>query len=184
MHQLLNCVQPFATLWTIACQAPLSMGFSRQEHGNGLPCPSPGDLPPPRYRIRVSWVFCIGRWVLSLLGHQGNPGLLYFFSIEGEGTAGRDWLVDNAWEGRSSKSRWPLLPGAWSLWSKPGHLLRTQWGACQTGLVSGAIGNRPPTPHPWHHQEEEPAQRVPCSGCLRLWSALSKKFLHTCPCKN
>ena len=57
---------------------------------------------PPRYRIRVSWVFCIGRWVLSLLGHQGNPGLLYFFSIEGEGTAGRDWLVDNAWEGRSS----------------------------------------------------------------------------------
>ena len=35
------------TPWTIACQAPLSMGFSRQEHWNRLPCPSPGDLPDP-----------------------------------------------------------------------------------------------------------------------------------------
>ena len=31
--------------WTVACQAPLSMGFSRQEHWSRLPCPSPGDLP-------------------------------------------------------------------------------------------------------------------------------------------
>ena len=37
----------FATLWTVACQAPQSMGFSRQEHWNGLPFPSPGDLPDP-----------------------------------------------------------------------------------------------------------------------------------------
>ena len=35
------------TLWTVACQAPLSMGFSRQEYWNGLPCPSPEDLPDP-----------------------------------------------------------------------------------------------------------------------------------------
>ena len=33
--------------WTVACQAPLSMGFSRQEHWSGLPFPSPGDLPDP-----------------------------------------------------------------------------------------------------------------------------------------
>ena len=32
---------------TVACQAPLSMGFSKQEHWSGLPCPSPGDLPDP-----------------------------------------------------------------------------------------------------------------------------------------
>ena len=37
----------FATLWTIACQVPLSMGFSRQEHWRGLPFPFPGDLPDP-----------------------------------------------------------------------------------------------------------------------------------------
>ena len=36
-----------ATLWTVACQAPLSVGFSRQEYWNGLPCPPPGTLPDP-----------------------------------------------------------------------------------------------------------------------------------------
>ena len=34
-----------ATPWTLACQAPLSMGFSREEYWSGLPFPSPGDLP-------------------------------------------------------------------------------------------------------------------------------------------
>ena len=43
--ELLSCVQLFATPWTVACQAPLSMGFLRQEYWSGLPCPSPGDLP-------------------------------------------------------------------------------------------------------------------------------------------
>ena len=33
--------------WTIACQVPLSMGFSRQEYWSGFPFPSPGDLPNP-----------------------------------------------------------------------------------------------------------------------------------------
>ena len=41
------CVQLFATLWTADRQVPLFMGFSRQGHWNGLPCPSPGDLPDP-----------------------------------------------------------------------------------------------------------------------------------------
>ena len=36
-----------ATPWTVARQAPLSMGFSRQEHWSGLPFPSPGNLPNP-----------------------------------------------------------------------------------------------------------------------------------------
>ena len=42
-----SCVQLFATPWTVACQAPLSMGFSRQKYWRGLPYPSPGDLPNP-----------------------------------------------------------------------------------------------------------------------------------------
>ena len=37
----------FATPWTAACQAPLSMGFSRQEYWSGYPFPSPGGLPDP-----------------------------------------------------------------------------------------------------------------------------------------
>ena len=40
------------TLWTVAFQAPLSMGFSRQEYWSGLPCPSPGDLPNPGIKPR------------------------------------------------------------------------------------------------------------------------------------
>ena len=42
--QLLSRVRLFATPRTIACQAPLSIGFSRQEYWSGLPFPSPGDL--------------------------------------------------------------------------------------------------------------------------------------------
>ena len=40
-------VQHCATPWTAACQAPLSMGFSRQEYWGRVPCPPPGDLPNP-----------------------------------------------------------------------------------------------------------------------------------------
>ena len=42
-----TCVPVFATLWPIAHQTPLSMGFSRQAHWSGLPCPPPGDLSNP-----------------------------------------------------------------------------------------------------------------------------------------
>ena len=37
----------YATRWTVACQVPLSTGFSRHIYWNGLPCPTPGDLPDP-----------------------------------------------------------------------------------------------------------------------------------------
>ena len=40
------------TPWTVACQAPLSMGFSRQEYWSGLSFPSPGDLPDPGIKPR------------------------------------------------------------------------------------------------------------------------------------
>ena len=43
----LSCVQPLVTPRTIARQAPLPMGFSRQEYWSGLPCPPPGNLPHP-----------------------------------------------------------------------------------------------------------------------------------------
>ena len=40
-----SCIRPFAILQTVAHQAPLSMGFSKQEYWNGFPCPHPGDFP-------------------------------------------------------------------------------------------------------------------------------------------
>ena len=57
--QLLSCVRLFVTPWTVARQASLSIGFSRQEYWSGVPFLSPGDLPDPR----------------------SNPGLLYYRQI-------------------------------------------------------------------------------------------------------
>ena len=48
---LLSHVQLFVTPGTVACQVPLSMGFSRQEFWSGLPFSSPGDLPDPRIEL-------------------------------------------------------------------------------------------------------------------------------------
>ena len=48
LFQSLSHVGLFATPQTVACQAPLFMGFSRQEYWSGVPFPSPGDLPDPR----------------------------------------------------------------------------------------------------------------------------------------
>ena len=47
MVSYFSCVQLCVTLWTVTCQVPLSMGFSRQDYWSGLPFPSPGDLPDP-----------------------------------------------------------------------------------------------------------------------------------------
>ena len=58
----------FATPWTVAHQAPLPMGFSRQEYWSGLPCPPPRDLPNP------GLPHC--RQILYHLTHQGSPRIL------------------------------------------------------------------------------------------------------------
>ena len=91
----------FATPRTVACQAPLSMGFSRQEHWSGLPCPPSWDLPdsgiepmsltspasaslplaPPGKHLSTHGCSTRGsnpslpqcRWILYCLSHQGSP---------------------------------------------------------------------------------------------------------------
>ena len=75
---LLGCVQLNRTLWTVACQAPLFIGFSRQEYWSGLPFPSPEDLPNPGIKPKSpACISCIGRQVLSHLSHLGSPGERY-----------------------------------------------------------------------------------------------------------
>ena len=54
MKVLGSHVQLFANPWTEDRQAPMSMGFPRQEYWSGLPFPSPGDLPDPRTESRPS----------------------------------------------------------------------------------------------------------------------------------
>ena len=46
-----SCVRLFTASWTVVYQAPLSMGFSKQEYWSGLPCPPPGDLPDPGIKL-------------------------------------------------------------------------------------------------------------------------------------
>ena len=60
-------VQLFETPWTAARQAPLSLGFSRQEDWSGLPCPPPGGLPIPDPGIELVSLVSLalaGRWVI------------------------------------------------------------------------------------------------------------------------
>ena len=45
MGQVASVMSGYATPWTVALEAPLSMGFSRREHWRGLPCPLPGNMP-------------------------------------------------------------------------------------------------------------------------------------------
>ena len=61
------------TPWTVACQAPLSMAFFRQEYWNGLSFPSPGYLPNPRIEPKSPATSALQADSL-LLSHRGSPG--------------------------------------------------------------------------------------------------------------
>ena len=65
-------VRLFVTPWTVAHQAPLSMGFSRQEYWSGLPLPSPGDLPDSGIELVSPVVPAVQADYLPL-NHQGSP---------------------------------------------------------------------------------------------------------------
>ena len=74
-----SCVWLFAALWTAACKASLSMGFSRQKYWSGLPCPPPRDLPDPGIPTQTSLnPTCIGRWILTTSTSWKTPNMMYF----------------------------------------------------------------------------------------------------------
>ena len=77
MLSLLCRVRLFVTPWTIARQAPPSIGFSRQEYWSGLPFPPPGDLPNPG--IEPGCLLCLlyCRRIVYPLSHERN-GDIYF----------------------------------------------------------------------------------------------------------
>ena len=68
----LSRVRLFAAPWAGACQAPLSMGFSRQEYWRGLPSPPPGDLPTQGSNLHL---LCLLNWQVGSLplGPPGKP---------------------------------------------------------------------------------------------------------------
>ena len=77
---MLSCVWLFMTPWTVVNQAPLSMGFSRQEYWSGLPFPPPRDLPNPGIKLMspasvsyiIRQVFFLFVCLFSLLEPLGN----------------------------------------------------------------------------------------------------------------
>ena len=68
----LSRVQLFAALWTVAHQAPLSMGFSKQEYWSGFSVSSSRASSQLRDQTHISCVFYIGRWILYQC-HLGSP---------------------------------------------------------------------------------------------------------------
>ena len=65
-------VRLFATLWTVAHQAALSMGLPRQEYWCGLPCPPPGSSSWPKDQTHISYVSCTGTRILCYCHRLGN----------------------------------------------------------------------------------------------------------------
>ena len=74
---VVNCVWLFVTPWSVAHQAPLYMGFSRQEYWSGLPFPSPGDLPNPGIEPSL---LCLQHWQMDSLP-RAPPGKPYFVTL-------------------------------------------------------------------------------------------------------
>ena len=70
-----SCVRLFEILWTRACQAPLSTGFSRQEYWSGLPCPFPGDLPNPGMEPWSLLSPALAGGFFTTSATQGNPDI-------------------------------------------------------------------------------------------------------------
>ena len=93
-------VIPFAIPWTVACQSPLSMAFSRQEYWTGMSFPSPGDLPHPR--IEPVLFLHLLHWQedplpLSHLGKLGRQrmglGLSYIVTHQALLSTGSYWVT-------------------------------------------------------------------------------------------
>ena len=77
-------VRLFATPWTAAHQAPLSMKFSRQEHWSGLPCPSPGDIVNSRsHMLGISLIY-----ITLITPVLGTPVILTYFSASPQSPQG------------------------------------------------------------------------------------------------
>ena len=77
--RMLSCVQLLATFWTVAREAPLSTGFSRQEQWSGLPCPPPGDLLTQGSNPSLP---CLLRWQAGSLplDPRGGPTQVYVYA--------------------------------------------------------------------------------------------------------
>ena len=163
-----SCVQLCATLWTIACQSPLSVGFSKQEYWSGLPFPLPGDLPNLGIKL-VSLIF------------PALAGRFFITSITWE-------ALSPSWVSAQGKSQ----PSCSSQGSLMDHLMTARPAPfCRSASLSAHLGEftRPHLtylflvystsqwnqPHVSHLQRASfQTQRSLCSVTSRLW--IKKNF--------
>ena len=149
----------FSRVWLfvtpVACQAPLSMGFSRQEYWSGLPCPPPGDLPDP------------GIEPMSLMSpalaggfFQANAGLPCYlkpgYSFKRVSRVQKNknkkagvsiWSRKNRASGE--RLSWLTYPNNWHRQSKAGGSCSVFTGL-ETGLSTPSSSLRPLHSHPYH----------------------------------
>ena len=93
----LSCVRLLATPWTVAYQAPASMGFSRQEYWSGVPLPLfQGIFPTQGWNPASLKSTCIGRWVLYHYCQLGSPTVYY-----------KHRLFPQAWL-KLTECKWPI----------------------------------------------------------------------------
>ena len=164
---MLSHVQLFAISWTVAHQAPLAMGFPRQEYWHGLPFPTPGDLADAGLNPRLP---CLLRWQSDSLPlcHLGKPprGLVHPCYV------GPD--VFRGW----GQGEDPALPWGASAW-------------CLSTVVSMPFCNSEPSTAPtglgvklqillWSLHTVPPSP--PCPLCLLLSPSLILFQPHRPPC--
>ena len=131
--KLLSCVSLFATQWTVAHHAPLSIGFSRQAYWSGLAFPSPGELSQPRDRTRVS---CIADRRFTLWATREAHRLYNRALVPPRGlTAGRDASPSTA------ATRAPSLAGHCQPTPLPTHTSAGDLQTLMVGLDQSPVGS-------------------------------------------
>ena len=132
-----TCVQLCETLWTVAHQAPLFTGFSRQEYRNGLSCPPPGNLPHPGIEPACLQSSALAGGFFTTSATRGSP----YFTINSTRRLGRLVALSGSGAcdlnpGAHSSSRW-----ACPLSCASSHMTRLE-GGTELSSFSELIGRR------------------------------------------
>ena len=173
-----SCIQPFATPWTVAYQAPQSMGFSRQEYWSGLPCPPPSDTPDPGVKpeslafpalaggcfiTSATWGALIRlKWNLN----QAKYGILSF------SRAGKPQPPVRGWATWVSPHSTPILDTGWSRLHPPSSPLPHSLLPLPLSTLSLSLPHPPSSPGPTLSSliPGLPPRSAWCYGMRSVWS--------------
>ena len=148
---LLSRVWLYVTPGTVACQAPLSMGFSRQKYWSGLPCHPPGDLPDQGFNLHLRW------------GNSGNCDKLCFLGLQNHC---RWWL--------SHEIKRHLLLGR-RVMINLDSILKSRHYFANKGLSSQSYGFS--SSHEWMWELDHKERWVPKNWCF--WIVVLEKTLES-----